>query len=87
MTQEKKQKTWLTTYLVTFILLHNIALITKHDADYAKKHGMSVSCIECLWTPRQPTDDQDRRGSQERPMSRSTISVSADNGTCGTNWN
>ncbi|KAK4129320.1 hypothetical protein N657DRAFT_639918 [Parathielavia appendiculata] len=40
MTQEKKQKTWLTTYLVTFILLHNIALITKHDADYARKHGM-----------------------------------------------
>ncbi|KAK0657484.1 hypothetical protein B0T16DRAFT_452940 [Cercophora newfieldiana] len=40
MTQDKKQKTWLTTYLVTFILLHNIALITKHDADYAKKHGM-----------------------------------------------
>jgi hypothetical protein len=44
MTQEKKQKTWLTTYLVTFILLHNIALITKHDADYAKKHGLPVSC-------------------------------------------
>jgi hypothetical protein len=43
MTQDKKQKTWLTTYLVTFILLHNIALITKHDADYAKKHGMKVS--------------------------------------------
>jgi hypothetical protein len=42
MTQEKKQKTWLTTYLVTFILLHNIGLITKHDADYAKKHGMQV---------------------------------------------
>ena len=42
MTQDKKQKTWLTTYLVTFILLHNIALITKHDADYAKKHGMKV---------------------------------------------
>ncbi|KAK3328841.1 hypothetical protein B0H66DRAFT_571609 [Apodospora peruviana] len=40
MTQEKKQKTWLITYLVTFILLHNIALITKHDADYARKHGM-----------------------------------------------
>ncbi|KAK3905192.1 hypothetical protein C8A05DRAFT_41853 [Staphylotrichum tortipilum] len=42
MTQEKKQKTWLTTYLVTFILLHNIALITKHDANYAKKHGMPM---------------------------------------------
>ena len=43
MTQDKKQKTWLTTYLVTFILLHNIALITRHDAEYAKKHGMKVS--------------------------------------------
>jgi len=42
MTQDKKQKTWLTTYLVTFILLHNIALITKHDADYARKHGIKV---------------------------------------------
>lgn len=46
MTQEKKQKTWLTTYIVTFILLHNIALITKHDAEYAKKHGMKV-CRYC----------------------------------------
>lgn len=45
MTQEKKQKTWLTTFLVTFILLHNIALITKHDADYARKHGMKVSLL------------------------------------------
>lgn len=44
MTQEKKQKTWLITYLVTFILLHNIALITRHDAEYARKHGMKVSC-------------------------------------------
>lgn len=43
MTAEKKQKTWLTTFVVTFILLHNIALITKHDADYARKHGMQVS--------------------------------------------
>ncbi|KAL1884291.1 hypothetical protein VTK73DRAFT_3275 [Phialemonium thermophilum] len=40
MTQDKKQRTWLTTYLVTFILLHNLALITRHDADYARKHGM-----------------------------------------------
>jgi hypothetical protein len=46
MTQDKKQKTWLTTYLVTFILLHNIALITKHDADYARKHGMKVRVVE-----------------------------------------
>lgn len=42
MTQATKQKTWLTTYLVTFIFLHNIALITDHDARYAKKHGMKV---------------------------------------------
>ncbi|KAH8890830.1 hypothetical protein GQ53DRAFT_747031 [Thozetella sp. PMI_491] len=37
---ERKTKTWLTQYLVIFILLHNIALITRHDADYARKHGM-----------------------------------------------
>jgi hypothetical protein len=42
MTQANKQKTWLTTYLVTFILLHNIALITDHDAGYARKHGIKV---------------------------------------------
>jgi hypothetical protein len=42
MTQSNKQKTWLTTYLVTFILLHNIALITEHDAGYARKHGIKV---------------------------------------------
>jgi len=40
MTQNNKQKTWLTLYLVTFILLHNISLVTKHDAGYARKHGM-----------------------------------------------
>ncbi|EGY21724.1 uncharacterized protein VDAG_03164 [Verticillium dahliae VdLs.17] len=40
MTQANKQKTWLTTYLVTFILLHNTAMITEHDARYARKHGM-----------------------------------------------
>lgn len=40
--QSNKQKTWMTTYLVTFILLHNISLITKHDASYARKHGMTV---------------------------------------------
>lgn len=43
MIQTNKQKTWLTSYLVTFILLHNIALITDHDASYARKHGMKVS--------------------------------------------
>jgi hypothetical protein len=46
MTQDKKkQKTWLTTFLVSFMLLHNMSLITKHDADYAKKHGMKVSSV------------------------------------------
>ena len=40
---DRKTKTWLTQYLVLFILLHNIALITKHDAEYAKKHGMNAS--------------------------------------------
>lgn len=47
MTQASKQKTWLTTYLATFILLHNIALITDHDARYAQKHGMKVSHHFC----------------------------------------
>ncbi|ROW18129.1 hypothetical protein VPNG_00090 [Cytospora leucostoma] len=42
MTQAKKQRTWLTTYLVTFILLHNVALITAHDEGYAMKHGMET---------------------------------------------
>lgn len=41
MTQENKAKTWLTTYLVTFILLHNVALVIRHDAGYARKHGMA----------------------------------------------
>lgn len=40
MTQQKKPKTWLTTYLVSFILLHNVALITQHDNAYAEKHWM-----------------------------------------------
>lgn len=40
MTQKKKANTWLTTYLVSFILLHNVALITKHDKEYAEKHRM-----------------------------------------------
>lgn len=43
MTQEKKQDTWLTTYLISFILLHNVALITKHDSDYARKHRMTAN--------------------------------------------
>jgi hypothetical protein len=40
---KNKPSSWLVTYLVTFILLHNVALITKHDAGYARKHGMKVS--------------------------------------------
>jgi hypothetical protein len=40
---KNKHSTWFVTYLVTFILLHNSALITAHDANYARKHGMKVS--------------------------------------------
>lgn len=43
MTQANKQHTWFTTYLITFILLHNVALLCQHDAGYARKHGMKVS--------------------------------------------
>lgn len=43
--QKKKQKAWMTTYLVTFMLLHNVALITKHDRDYAKKHKMKEKFV------------------------------------------
>ncbi|KAI1266794.1 hypothetical protein F5Y18DRAFT_416103 [Xylariaceae sp. FL1019] len=42
MTQANKQQTWFTTYLITFILLHNVALLCDHDAGYAKKHGMKT---------------------------------------------
>lgn len=50
MTQAKKKKTWLTTYLVSFILLHNVALITKHDKEYAEKHRMEdrTKVTNCL---------------------------------------
>jgi hypothetical protein len=34
--------TWFTIYICSFILLHNCALITKHDAAYAKKYGLKV---------------------------------------------
>ncbi|KAF3768913.1 hypothetical protein M406DRAFT_237711, partial [Cryphonectria parasitica EP155] len=40
-TQQKKRQSWLTTYLVSFILLHNVALITRHDRDRAEKHGVN----------------------------------------------
>jgi hypothetical protein len=43
MFQRQRHKSWLASYLVTFILLHNAALIIQHDASYARKHGMSVS--------------------------------------------
>ncbi|KAL7628686.1 hypothetical protein AAE478_000201 [Parahypoxylon ruwenzoriense] len=44
MTQANKHQTWFTTYLITFILLHNVALLCQHDAGYARKHGIKV-CI------------------------------------------
>ncbi|EFY90888.1 hypothetical protein MAC_03004 [Metarhizium acridum CQMa 102] len=37
---KNKQSTWFVTYLVTLMLLHNAALITAHDAAYARKHGI-----------------------------------------------
>jgi hypothetical protein len=40
---KNKQSTWFVTYLVIFMLLHNAALITAHDAAYARKHGIRVS--------------------------------------------
>jgi len=45
MTQANKQQTWFTTYLITFILLHNVALLCQHDSAYARKHGMKVSWL------------------------------------------
>lgn len=39
---KNKQSNWLLTYLVTFVLLHNAAMIIAHDASYARKHGMKV---------------------------------------------
>jgi hypothetical protein len=37
-----KAGSWFTVYLCIFILLHNCAMITKHDAGYARKHGIQV---------------------------------------------
>jgi hypothetical protein len=45
-----KPSSWLVTYLVSFILLHNVALITNHDARYAAKHGMNVSSPDATQT-------------------------------------
>ncbi|KAI1112451.1 hypothetical protein F5Y14DRAFT_421710 [Nemania sp. NC0429] len=42
MTQANKQHTWFTTYLITFILLHNVALLCQHDTGYARKHGIKT---------------------------------------------
>lgn len=38
-----KTSCWFTIYLSIFILLHNCAMITKHDAAYARKHGIQAS--------------------------------------------
>lgn len=38
-----KLQSWMATYLVTFVLLHNTSLITAHDAGYARKHNMGVN--------------------------------------------
>ena len=43
MTHANKHQTWFTTYLITFILLHNVALLCQHDSSYARKHGFKVS--------------------------------------------
>lgn len=45
MTQANNHSTWLTIYLVTFIMLHNVSLLCQHDAGYARKHGMKVGSI------------------------------------------
>ncbi|KAG9257811.1 uncharacterized protein F5Z01DRAFT_692675 [Emericellopsis atlantica] len=37
---KKKHSTWFYIYLISFVLLHNTALITAHDSRYAKKHGI-----------------------------------------------
>ncbi|ATY59143.1 hypothetical protein A9K55_003604 [Cordyceps militaris] len=38
--QKNKQSTWLVTYYVDFILLHNASMIIAHDEGYARKHGI-----------------------------------------------
>lgn len=43
MTQQNNHSTWLTIYLTTFILLHNVSLLHQHDHAYALKHGMKDS--------------------------------------------
>lgn len=46
MVSKKKLNTWMITYLVIFVLLHNTSLITAHDAGYARKHGMKVCPLD-----------------------------------------
>ena len=43
MTTENKLNTWFTQYLTTFILLHNISLVIKHDASYAHAQPAAAS--------------------------------------------
>ncbi|KAI0482334.1 hypothetical protein GGR56DRAFT_663312 [Xylariaceae sp. FL0804] len=43
MQAKNKHQTWFTTYLVTFIFLHNAALLCQHDASYARKHEIKVN--------------------------------------------
>jgi hypothetical protein len=38
-----KTTSWFTVYLCVFILLHNCTMITRHDAAYARKHGIEAS--------------------------------------------
>lgn len=37
---ENRTNTWISIYLSIFVLLHNAALVIKHDASYARKHGI-----------------------------------------------
>lgn len=43
MTQQNNHSTWLTIYLTTFILLHNVSLLCQHDNAYAVKHAIKDS--------------------------------------------
>lgn len=60
MTHANKQQTWFVTYLITFILLHNVALLCQHDEGYAKKHGMKVS-VRC-WASLDVSDSNNAEG-------------------------
>jgi hypothetical protein len=68
MLQTNKAKTWFTTYLIMFMLLHNISLITEHDAGYAKKHGIKVGWLPCRtvgWTDPFPVESVCKGGQSE----------------------